>query len=47
MVYLQEKLAAWLKRKFKITGMNQSWHRLKEIMNVSPNLFYHWQKGYV
>jgi len=47
MVYLQEKLAAWLKRKFKITGTNQSWYRLKEIMNVSPNLFYHWQKGYV
>jgi group II intron reverse transcriptase/maturase len=47
MVYLQEKLADWIRRKYKITGENQSWHRLKELMKVSPNLFYHWQTGYV
>ena len=47
MVYLQEKLADWIKRKYKIKGINQSWYRLKDFMKVSPNLFYHWQTGYV
>jgi group II intron reverse transcriptase/maturase len=47
MGYLQEKLAAWMKRKYKITGTKLCWLRLKELMVVSPNLFYHWQKGYV
>jgi group II intron reverse transcriptase/maturase len=47
MGYLQEKLAAWIKRKFKITGTYQSWRRLKELMKCNSNLFVHWQKGYV
>jgi len=47
MCYLQEKLAGWIKRKYKLQGNIQSWHRLKEHMKVKPNLFYHWEKGYV
>ena len=45
--YLQEKLAGWIKRKYKMQGNIQCWHRLKEYMNSNKNLFYHWEKGYV
>jgi len=47
MCYLQEKLAGWIKRKYKLLGNIQCWHRLKELMKVNPNLFYHWEMGYV
>ena len=47
MCYLQEKLAAWIKRKYKLLGKIQNWLRLKEYMKTNPNLFYHWTKGYV
>ena len=47
MCYLQEKLAEWIKRKYKLHGKIQSWYKLKEYMKVKPNLFYHWEKGYV
>jgi len=47
MCYLQEKLADWIKRKYKLQGNIQSWHKLKEYMEVKSNLFYHWEKGYV
>jgi hypothetical protein len=47
MIYLQEKLVSWIKRKYKIQGEYQGWHRLKEMMKTCPALFYHWQKGYV
>jgi len=47
MCYLQEKLAGWIKRKYKLKGNILCRHRLKELMNCNPNLFYHWEKGYV
>ena len=47
MCYLQEKLAGWIKRKYKLLGKNQNWLRLKEYMRINPNLFHHWAKGYV
>jgi group II intron reverse transcriptase/maturase len=47
MCYLQEKLANWIKRKYKIPSKVQNWQRLKEYIKFQPNLFYHWQTGYV
>jgi group II intron reverse transcriptase/maturase len=47
MCYLQEKLAGWIKRKHKLQGNILCWDRLKEHMKCHPNLFYHWERGYV
>jgi group II intron reverse transcriptase/maturase len=46
MCYLQEKLAVWIKRKYKLQGMNLNWLKLKECMKCNPNMFYHWEYGY-
>ena len=47
MCYLQEKLAGWMKRKYKMRGNILCWYRLKEYMKCFPNLFYHWEMGYI
>jgi hypothetical protein len=47
MCYLQEKLAAWMKRKHKLQGKVKNWLFLKSYMKLNPTLFYHWQTGYV
>ena len=47
MCYLQEKIANWIRRKYKIQSRITIWHRLNEYMKINPNLFYHWEKGYV
>jgi group II intron reverse transcriptase/maturase len=47
MCYLQEKLAGWIKRKYKIQGKVKNWLFLKKYMKLHPTLFYHWQTGYV
>jgi group II intron reverse transcriptase/maturase len=47
MCYLQEKLAAWIGRKYKIRSNIQKWKRLREYIKHNPKLFYHWQMGYV
>ena len=47
MCYLQEKLAWWIKRKYKLQGNIQGWNKLKELMKVNPKLYYHWENGYV
>jgi len=47
MGYLQEKIAGWIKRKYKMQGNIQCWFRLKELIKCYPNLFYHWETGYV
>jgi len=39
------RLIKWLKSKHKI-GSRKSSAKLKQIKQVNPNLFYHWQKGY-
>jgi hypothetical protein len=43
MCYLQEKLAGWIKRKYKLQGNIQNWLRLKESMKCNSSLFYHWE----
>jgi len=47
MCYLQEKIAGWIKRKYKLQGYILCWLRLKEYIKCNKNLFYHWEKGYV
>lgn len=42
---IDEHLLKWLKKKHK-TGGRKSQEKLKQIKQVHPNLFYHWQKGY-
>ena len=39
------RLIKWLKSKHKI-GSRKSSAKLKQIKQVNPHLFYHWQKGY-
>ena len=46
MIYLDYKLIGWLQNKYKISGKRKAADKLKSIMNVHANMFYHWQKGY-
>lgn len=43
---LDKRLAKWLKKKRKYTGIRRAIAELKRIKAATPHLFYHWQKGY-
>ena len=47
MCYLQEKLATWIGRKYKILSNPKKWQCLREYMRLYPLLFYHWETRYV
>lgn len=42
---INERLIKWLKKKYKI-GNRKARKKLKVIKEMTPNLFYHWDKGY-
>jgi RNA-directed DNA polymerase len=46
MIYVDFKLIAWLRNKYKISGVRKAADKLKSVMNARANMFYHWQKGY-
>jgi RNA-directed DNA polymerase len=46
MNYLERKITKWIRNKFKIGSVKESYSKLKSIKQVKPILFYHWEKGY-
>lgn len=44
---INRKIAIWLKRKFKLNTLGQAYKRLKRIIQSFPNIFTHWQYGFV
>ena len=46
MNYLERKITKWIRNKFKISSVKESYSNLKSIKQLKPILFYHWEKGY-
>ena len=46
MNYLERKITKWIRNKFKISSVKESYSKLKSIKQAKPILFYHWEKGY-
>ncbi len=44
---INRRIAIWLKRKFKLNTLGRAYKRLKRISQSFPNLFTHWQYGFV
>ena len=45
LIMVDRRLIKWLKNKHKIS-YRKSNHKLKQIKQANPNLFYHWKNGY-
>ena len=46
MNYLERKITKWIRNKFMISLLKESYSKLKSIKQAKPILFYHWEKGY-
>jgi len=46
MLRLERRLWKWIKKKYKITSLNEAISKLKGIRKENPGMFYHWEKGY-
>ena len=43
--YVNEKLRAWIKNKYKLQSKKEVMVKYKAIQQANPALFYHWQLG--
>jgi RNA-directed DNA polymerase len=46
MLRLERRLWKWIKKKYKITSLNEAIRKLKGIRKENPGMFYHWEKEY-
>jgi len=44
---INRRIAVWLKRRYKINTIGQSYSRLKRIIRTFPTIFEHWKFGFV